>query len=128
MKEVSSIWFTRPSSSDIKDLIATYPELNLPKDNSSEIIRYQNLKEKEINYIQGKNYLSLLKLLNSEKGLEYEPSSGFCIIFQVINHPKFFNYEKYLIGFTWEGWHGHNWKFEREYCLNLANKGELIII
>lgn len=100
----------------------------MPIDKSIDIIRFQNLKNKDIHYIQGKYYLELINLLNSGNEIRYEPSSGLCIIFQILNTPNFFSYEKYLIGFTWEGWHGHNWEFEKEYCLTLAKKGELFII
>jgi hypothetical protein len=47
----------------------------------------------------------------------------------ILDDPDFQDYEKYMVGFTWEEiWGGHPWKLEQLYFEELEKKEAVTII
>lgn len=62
--------------------------------------------------------------LQPEKWLpNYEcPSNGYLITRLLTDSHEYSDYEINLIGFTWEGWEGHPWEFEKRYLEEMERK------
>ncbi len=56
------------------------------------------------------------------------PSNGYLITRLFNEAPEYSNYDVKLVGFSWEGWEGHPWKFEKEYLRKMHSKKLLEII
>lgn len=52
-------------------------------------------------------------------------SSGFLATLFFLNSEKYKEFDIYLHGFSFEGWCGHAWDFERAYISSLVKKGEI---
>lgn len=128
LKEVKEIWFTRPSPCEWDEAKTAYSPFNLPKDKSEEIITFQGIENKDLFYIEKSQYEIMLKLVNnnSDKFI-FEPSSGFCLLYKILHEKRFQDFKIYLIGFSWEGWKGHNWKFEKKFIHSQMVHRNLII-
>lgn len=122
---VKEVWFTRPSENDWEGNCKVNSYYKLPEDVSKNIISKQFLNNKneiKLSFISATSFFKLLTIVNKHEEYKYEPSTGLCIIDLLITSKKFADYEKFIIGFTWKGWAGHNWKLEKEYLYYLHEK------
>jgi hypothetical protein len=55
------------------------------------------------------------------------PSTGYIATSYFLNNPLFRNYQIFLAGFSWQGWHGHAWNAERQQIEKLAQQGRVIV-
>lgn len=55
------------------------------------------------------------------------PSTGFLTIHYFLRSPKFNNYEKILIGFTFKGWKGHPWSAEKKVLLEYSKTNKITL-
>jgi len=51
------------------------------------------------------------------------PSNGYLVARLFLDDLTYYYYEKYMVGFTWEGWDGHPWMLEKMYVEKLARDG-----
>lgn len=122
-KNCSEIWFTRPQNLPEKNPFELMP------DESDKLLNYQILQNKKTEFISWDLYLELLqKINNSAEKTLFEPSSGWCIIEKILKEKRFETYEKYLLGFTWEGWQGHAWEIEKQICLKYIQEKKLKLL
>ena len=98
--------------------------------------RYESVKEfwrqlglSEMSYDIVEFPKKFLLDLKPEKWLmKYQcPSNGYLITRFLRESPEYSDYKIKLAGFSWEGWEGHPWEFEKEYLMRMQNK-ELIEI
>lgn len=54
------------------------------------------------------------RLLNSVNST-LRPSLGLVAFVDLLQKPEFSNYEKFLVGFTYSGWEGHDWPNEERF-------------
>ena len=47
---------------------------------------------------------------------------------EIIKREEFKGLKKILVGFSWEGWAGHNWSLENKICLDLHKNGDIFIL
>lgn len=123
--ETREIWFTRPKGFRIRKSIFSYKS-----DVSNEILRFQGINDILTKYIDSELYDRLLDSVNLGRSgsVLFEPSSGLCVIGMALSDSRFIDYKKYIVGFTWEGWHGYNWLREIELCQRYADLGEITIL
>lgn len=55
------------------------------------------------------------------------PSNGYLITRYLIDKDEYSGYEINLVGFTWEGWEGHPWEYEKKY-LKMLHLNKIIKI
>jgi ribosomal protein L39E len=98
----------------------------------------QNRKERDYAVNQFLNHFDLMKHpysmiefpinylfdLQPEKWLsKYQcPSNGYLITRFFADNPIYSDYEINLVGFSWEGWEGHPWEFEKKYLEEMEHK------
>lgn len=58
-------------------------------------------------------------------GMKPLPSAGILVIERALACADFDNYDKYLLGFTFEGWEGHSWELEKKLVKEYCSKGRL---
>lgn len=63
--------------------------------------------------------------LNRTVGQNFMPSTGLVALYYFLTSEKFRHYETSIIGFSWEGWSGHNWKREADLVEEWISKGKL---
>ena len=145
LKNIKQVWFVRP------DLVFLYNffKNNFPNDHNnrnqelkelelikqrnivSEIINAQKIQKIKITIISKEMYNSTWeKLLFSEPidANAIMPSTGSLGVEMILDNPIFDNYEKYIVGFTWEGWNGHLWQAEKALIHNYIKNGVLKIL
>lgn len=127
LRKAEEIWFTRPSVLEWEKKGMKYLKYKIPKDKSQNIIDFQKINNKKITYIQGVKYKELLHFVN-ENHFVFEPSSGFCVLNRVLEEERFMGYKIFLIGFSWEGWYGHNWKLEKKFVVSQTKNRQLFIL
>ncbi len=122
------IWFVRPNLLFLR----TYYKHNFSEDNTflkqelknlniigqrdiiAEIIDAQKISKKRVTSISEKMYIQTWKKLLSYGATDaLMPSTGLLGIEMILDNPSFRNHEKYIIGFTWQGWKGHPWQLEK---------------
>lgn len=124
-KDISSLWFSRPlnlyDSAEIE--ILAQEEL------SKHILSFQELNHIPFHAISKEKYQSISKMVSPADGGDiYDPSTGLCILYMMLSAEEFIGLKKYIVGFTWEGWAGHNWEVEKKICLDLHQQGEICIL
>lgn len=56
------------------------------------------------------------------------PSNGYLITKMILEDFNYSDHQKYLVGFSWEGWQGHPWSIEKNALENLEREGLLKIL
>ena len=69
----------------------------------------------EVEILDEESYFSLQEKISSNQII----STGLIAVNYFLNNPKYFNYDLYLHGFSFEGWSGHNWSKEKEFVESL---------
>jgi hypothetical protein len=57
-----------------------------------------------------------------------QPSSGMIVVRKLLDLPGFRDAKMTLVGFSWEGWSGHDWAAEEAFCRRMAAAGRLQIL
>jgi len=123
-QQLKEIWFSRPSREWEFDT-ENVKQYHLPNDVSEEVLIAQELSKTNasIRYLSVMGFRHLLGIVNGNNVYRYEPSTGLSIIHMLLSDSLYTSFDKYLIGFTWQGWHGHNWKAEKDYLHSLQDSG-----
>ena len=61
-------------------------------------------------------------------GENYIPSTGLLVLVYYLNNELFKEFEVSIIGFTWEGWKGHNWDKEKSIMEQFEKNGFIKIL
>ncbi len=126
VEQIDCVWFTRPANQNHDFLIDN--NAAQPIDYSTEIIDFQGFKSKKIAYIDGEIYQHLYQKIIAQSPLHHEPSSGIAIIENILRTPDYEHFDKYLLGFSWQGWQGHHWETEKKICLAYEKQKRLTIL
>ena len=96
-------------------------------DMSMAFIKCLGLKGRRTEFIKMELLNSIVrKLWNLDPGgLRPSPSAGIMVIEKVLADNECANFEKYLLGFTFEGWEGHRWDLEKRLVEGYREKGLL---
>ena len=121
-ENISSIWFSRP--------LNLYDNSNIlvKKELSKYILDFQQLSHVPSHAISKDQYQYLSKQVSPADGNGIDPSSGFCFLHMMLSDERLKGLKKVIVGFTWEGWDGHNWEIEKKICLDLQNNGDIFIL
>lgn len=59
---------------------------------------------------------------------QYEklPSTGFIALRHILASGIYDDWEIHMVGFTFEGWYGHSWDYEKEFVKRMVNDGRVI--
>lgn len=93
-------------------------------DGSMNALSYFGLKF-PVTFLSEQFYLDCCSLLEIPES-EFKnaiPSTGFLAINYFLKN--FPDYEIYIHGFSWEGWHGHEWSKEKLYFQKLLTKNKI---
>jgi len=128
-ENINEIWFTRPRG-ESSEKLNDYSRGLLSYDLSKFILDYQRLQGVKVKYISKKLYQTLSEKVNegSSPSNSYQPSSGLCILEMVIAEGLQEHYEIFVLGFSWEGWDGHNWKYEKKRFNEFGKIGIITIL
>lgn len=97
----------------VRSLYPEYSDADLD-DFSEAIIEANHLeREKVLRVPAQSNRLTFEKLQATAKEPFYCPSTGIMAIEHVLSCPDYLEFEKHIVGFTFEGWEGHPWNAER---------------
>jgi len=122
-EKISSVWFSRPL-----DLYSS-SNILVEEDLSEYILNFQKLNHIPSHAIPKEQYQYLSKkIFPANGGNMVDPSSGFCFLHMMLSAEEFKGLKKVLVGFSWEGWTGHNWKLEKKICLDLHKNGDIYIL
>ncbi len=122
-EKVSSIWFSRPL-----DLYSS-SNILVEEDLSEYILNFQKINHIPFHAISKEEYHHISKkLFPANGGDRIDPTSGFCFLHMMISAEEFKGLKKVLVGFSWEGWAGHNWSLEKKICLDLHKNGDIFIL
>ena len=96
------------------------------RDIIAEIINAQKIPKKKVTSITEKMYIKVWeKLLSYGTTDALMPSTGLLGIEMILDNPSFRDYEKYIVGFKWQGWDGHPWRLEKELIEKYIKQGVL---
>jgi hypothetical protein len=111
---VREVWFCRPRRSRLESLLLGWrghPEL---VEYGARIVAANGLSRKRVQYVDKRFYRAVWgKLLSTGETRACMPSSGMLAVERVLSQGRFGGYEKYLVGFTHQGWNGHPWGLEK---------------
>lgn len=79
---------------------------------------------KNKNFIENSIYSESLKMVNYESS-KFVPSSGLIALNFILKNFDSKIFKIYFIGFSWQGWDGHNWAFEKNYFKSLVQDGKI---
>jgi|GEM_PF-3369211 len=122
-EKISSVWFSRP--------LDLYNSSNIlvEEDLSEYILSFQKLDHIPSHAISKEQYQYISKRVSPANGGNMvDPSSGFCFLHMMLSTEELKGLKKVLVGFSWEGWTGHNWSLEKEICLDLHKKGDIFLL
>ena len=86
-------------------------------DGIRDILTVQNWHHKEISRIHCPSIGQLLTWARERSGdPELLLSAGCIAIESLVTNPLYADWDKYIAGFTFTGWRGHDWTVERELC------------
>ncbi len=148
LENVKQVWFVRP------DIVFLYNffKNNFTEDNHfikqefikqefisfqitgernlvTEIINAQKISEEKVTVITENMYIRIWeKLLFYGTTDAIMPSTGMLGIEMILDDPAFNDYEKFIVGFGWEGWNGHPWQSEKLLVENYIKNGVLKIL
>lgn len=128
---LSRLWFLRPrraywvSRRSLSGFFFRKERLFL--DMSRTLIKGLGLGHSTIEYIKMDLFNSTVKKLwdLDPCGMKPSPSAGIMVIERVLENEEYSNFEKYLLGFTFEGWAGHRWDLEKRLVDRYHEKGLL---
>jgi hypothetical protein len=63
------------------------------------------------------------KLTNTEC---FSVSSGTIAAYYILDQKEFSEYQKYMLGFSFQGWRGHEWDLEKKFIGSFVECGKLI--
>lgn len=110
-RSVSEIWFKRIERKADTLKILDVHQLH------SKIIRYISIEFRD------KLMAKLIDLQPAPDLLPDNacPSFGITAVETFVTSPEYSNTNLFLIGFSWEGWHGHPWSAEMKLCQQYAD-------
>lgn len=116
------VWFPRNESvhkSYISQHCSKFNEENFYQD-LSELITVGNqlAASQTLFFSPESNQAAFNKLLARARWPFVVPSTGFLAIEHILNEPRFAEYEKLLMGFSFRGWRGHPWEAEKGIILD----------
>lgn len=130
-KGVRRLWFLRPRHAYLvnRTFLAGFilRKERLFLDESRAFLKSFELKKTVPEFV-GKDFLDAVihKLCALNPSIKRPlPSAGILVIEKVLACADFDHYEKYLLGFTFEGWEGHPWELEKELVRGYLGKGRL---
>lgn len=79
--------------------------------------------------LSSEHYYQCCASLNIDSNLPSPkvPSTGFIAISYFLKSPLFRDYQIFLAGFSWQGWHGHAWDAERRQIEHYVQQGRVVI-
>lgn len=116
-EKVSEIWLPRDSAYHKQYIIENNIDYTLTEfnDYSQEIIESNHLNNKVIkNFSKEFNKTVFNKVINYNPSYFICPSTGIMALEYIISDERFSEFEKILVGFTFEGWKGHAWAEEQK--------------
>lgn len=123
VRNIGEVWFVRPRKRFIDKL---FFNRKTETEYGKNIVISNNLTGKDIEYITNDLYKTLWdKLLSLGSTNAVMPSSGMVVIEKVVSDGKYHDYEKYLVGFSHEGWEGHPWDLEKKLIDHYVSNGSL---
>ena len=128
IKSISQIIFTIPAFFPIKADSVIAQERNERRNAVIEFLNYYALLEHPFKLIEfPTNYLLDI---NPQKWFsEHQcPSNGYLFTRFLIDSPEYLDYQIILVGFSWEGWVGHPWEFEKKYLQTMVLNKEIEIL
>jgi hypothetical protein len=132
-EHVKQVWFLRPRPGytlNKERLIGFFLRRErFFLDMSRTFIKQIALKAERVVYVGNEFREAVIKKL-SEGGHgtgEIYPSAGIMAIEKCLGEMEFAGHEKYLLGFTFQGWEGHPWHLERELVDRYVERGVLRI-
>lgn len=131
---VSRVWFLRPRRAYWVNRIFLsgffFRKERLFFDLSRAFMKRFKLKDSRTEFVEA-NFLNstIHKLwdMNFSSPRPW-PSAGIMAIEKVLADEEFRHFEKYLLGFTFEGWEGHPWESEKKLVEGYREKGLLRFI
>jgi hypothetical protein len=131
---VSRLWFLRPRHAYWVNRVFLagflFRKERLFFDLSRAFIKRFTLKDCKIEFVKT-DFLNsiILNLQNiNPGGQKPSPSAGIMAIEKLLADKEFAHFEKYLLGFTFEGWAGHPWESEKKLVNRHMSKGLLSFI
>jgi hypothetical protein len=131
---VPRIWFLGPrlwfglKPRDIIRFLAR--DRRLVFDTSAAMLQALQLENRQIEYFPRgfrSGVARKLHLLDGSTAKGF-PSAGMLVIQRVVEDPDFEPWQKYVLGFTFEGWRGHPFALERRLVETHSAKGLLQIL
>ncbi|OOZ39066.1 hypothetical protein BOW53_13100 [Solemya pervernicosa gill symbiont] len=127
-QQVEEILFVMREGDDYHTPPSTEPSA-VNRDNditlTQRIIDFQAWNDKQISYLSPELRYEIYNRLNNATPSRVVPSTGLLGIEQLLHDDRFANYEKFIIGFDFEGWHGHAFDIEKQICNGHIQKGTL---
>ena len=131
---VSRLWFLRPrhgywvNRSFLSGFFFRRERLFL--DLSRAFIKRFKLKESRTEFIEADFLNSVINNLRNQNpdGPKPWPSAGIMVIEKVLADEEYTHFEKYLLGFTFDGWEGHPWASEIKLVEGYNEQGLLRFI
>jgi hypothetical protein len=132
--DLRRLWFLRPRRAYWVNRIFLsgffFRKERLFFDISRAFIKCFELKGSRIEFVDTDFLNSTIKKLwdMNPSGKRPWPSAGIMVIEKVLTDKEFANFEKYLLGFTFEGWEDHPWDLEKKIVERYRGKGLLRFI
>lgn len=121
------LWF-RPRPRGIIRFLARQEELEF--DASASMLKLLELEDRQTEYFTRgfrRSVARKVRALDAAAGKTF-PSAGMVVIQRVLEDPEFERHQKYLVGFTFEGWQGHPFAAERRLVEAHSAKGLLHVL
>jgi hypothetical protein len=133
-RNVSRLWYLRPRHGYWVNRIFLsgffFRKERLFFDISRAFIKRLKLKDGRTEFVKTDFLNSIINKLQvmNPNGPKPWPSAGIVAIEKVIADEEYTHFEKYLLGFTFEGWEGHPWESEKKLIEGYKEKGLLKFI
>ena len=121
-------WWFRLRAGGIARLLVR--DRRLVFDASAATLRILRLEDRQVEYFARgfrQSVANRLRDLDSNTGNTL-PSAGMVVIQRVLEDPEFAAHRKYVLGFTFEGWHGHPFAAEKRLVEAYSARGLLQIL
>lgn len=119
------VWFPRNEDvhqSHIVKYCAKFNQAKYYKDLSGMLINSNQLSaDQVISFSPELNDTAFNKLMKVAKWPFIVPSTGFLTMEYILNEPRFSDYDKSLVGFSFRGWRGHPWEAEKAITLDYTH-------
>ena len=101
---------------------------NLHSDNLKKTLTVQGWHDKNVSGIECPTYTRLLTWARERsKNPDLLLSAGCIAIESLVTSARYADWDKYIVGYTFNGWSGHDWTVERELCERYVSAGLLRI-